>query len=52
MTAHEENSRPPTGINLSAYKDLAVAADSGVLRRQIRARHTALRHRLMVNTIA
>jgi len=29
MAAHEENSWPPTGINLSAYRDLAVAADSG-----------------------
>jgi hypothetical protein len=28
MTAREENPWPPTGINLSAYKDLAVAADT------------------------
>jgi hypothetical protein len=28
MAAHKENSWPPTGINLSAYKDLAVAADT------------------------
>jgi hypothetical protein len=27
VAAHEENSWPPTGINLSVYKDLAVAAD-------------------------
>ena len=27
MAAHEEKPWPPTGINLSAYKDLAVAAD-------------------------
>jgi hypothetical protein len=28
VAAHEENPWPPTGINLSAYKDLAVAADT------------------------
>ena len=27
MATHEEKPWPPTGINLSAYKDLAVAAD-------------------------
>jgi hypothetical protein len=28
VAAHEENSWPPTGINLSAYKEFAVAADT------------------------